>query len=176
MKKWSEPERAEKPEVHSAAKGRGNPFRVSVRAVREADGPYRILRSGFEEGLEGTTAFLRAGSGAVLGALLEISGRTVSVRGKLEGNWDALCSRCLVPLEGRLVVEVNEALQCSDEEVDLAPLVRDLVLVNLPWHPLCREDCLGLCPRCGGNRNEGECSCEGPEPDPRWGPLGELKF
>jgi uncharacterized protein len=45
----------------------------------------------------------------------------------------------------------------------------------MPFSPLCRPECLGLCERCGGDRNLGECSC-GPEVDPRWSVLDNLKF
>jgi uncharacterized protein len=60
-----------------------------------------------------------------------------------------------------------------DETVDLEPLLRDAVVLAMPFAPLCREDCLGLCGRCGGDRNLGECSC-GPEIDVRWAPLRDL--
>ena len=43
----------------------------------------------------------------------------------------------------------------------------------MPFSPLFREDCLGLCARCGGDRNLGECACE-PESDPRWSVLRDL--
>jgi uncharacterized protein len=53
--------------------------------------------------------------------------------------------------------------------------VRDAVVLEMPFSPLCRPDCLGLCARCGGDRNLGECSC-GPEVDPRWGALDDIRF
>ncbi len=59
--------------------------------------------------------------------------------------------------------------------VDLAPLVRDAVLLGLPPAPLCEEGCLGLCPVCGANRNEARCSCDASPPDPRWAALDALR-
>ncbi len=47
----------------------------------------------------------------------------------------------------------------KDGWVDLAPWVRELVLTDLPFYPLCDEDCRGLCPECGENRNTGLCTC-----------------
>ena len=47
----------------------------------------------------------------------------------------------------------------SGDEVDLAPLLREAMILALPTRPLCTEDCRGLCPRCGGNRNQGACRC-----------------
>ena len=47
----------------------------------------------------------------------------------------------------------------KDGWVDLGPWVRELVLTDLPFYPLCDEACKGLCPECGENRNTGSCSC-----------------
>jgi uncharacterized protein len=49
-------------------------------------------------------------------------------------------------------------------------MVRDAVVLEMPFAPLCRTDCLGLCPACGGDRNLGECPGH-EEPDPRWSGL-----
>jgi uncharacterized protein len=49
-------------------------------------------------------------------------------------------------------------------------MVRDAIGLQLPFAPLCRPDCAGLCERCGGDRNLGECSCE-EQIDARWAPL-----
>jgi uncharacterized protein len=48
-------------------------------------------------------------------------------------------------------------------------------VLAMPFAPLCGPDCLGLCERCGGDRNLGECACE-PEPDPRWEGLAGLEL
>lgn len=50
--------------------------------------------------------------------------------------------------------------QYSGERVDLTDMVQDEILINLPSRVLCKEDCKGLCPRCGLNRNSGICSCQ----------------
>ena len=61
-----------------------------------------------------------------------------------------------------------------DDTIDLGPLVRDAIVLDLPAAPLCREDCRGLCPQCGADRNEGDCSCAAPK-DPRWANLDVLR-
>ena len=68
----------------------------------------------------------------------------------------------------------EDAYPLVDDELDLEPLVRDAVLLELPLAPLCREDCAGLCPQCGANRNEGACGCAAPR-DPRWATLDVLR-
>jgi uncharacterized protein len=55
--------------------------------------------------------------------------------------------------------------------IDLNALVETETTLLLPMKPLCREDCRGLCPICGGNRNLTACRCEVRLADPRWAPL-----
>ena len=52
--------------------------------------------------------------------------------------------------------------------------MRDAIVLELPMAPLCREDCRGLCPQCGADRNEAECGCVAPR-DPRWANLDVLR-
>jgi len=54
--------------------------------------------------------------------------------------------------------------------LDLAPTVREELILALPHFVECRPDCRGLCPRCGGNLNDGPCGCA-PAGDPRWDAL-----
>jgi uncharacterized protein len=80
----------------------------------------------------------------------------------------------------------EEEVELSDRDVvvgyyegdrlDLGEVVREQVLLGLPLKPLCREDCHGLCPRCGKNRNAGACGCKPEEEagDPRLEPLRKL--
>lgn len=55
----------------------------------------------------------------------------------------------------------------SGDVIELDELVREILLLALPMKPVCREDCQGLCPVCGTNRNEGECDCREDDVDPR---------
>ena len=76
---------------------------------------------------------------------------------------EPLCSRCLQPVEGTIDVHVDELFetaplagetyQLDDDALDLLPLVRDVLLLELPTAPLCRDDCAGICPECGADRN-----------------------
>jgi uncharacterized protein len=60
-----------------------------------------------------------------------------------------------------------------DEQIDIDQIVRDAIGVEIPFAPLCRPDCQGLCPTCGGNRNLGECPGHDAI-DPRFAVLSEL--
>lgn len=61
-------------------------------------------------------------------------------------------------------------------EVNLAALAWEEFAQALPTHPLCRENCAGLCPSCGTNLNEGACACEKDNQDPRLAKLRGLKI
>jgi uncharacterized protein len=116
--------------------------------------------------------------------LLESVAEGIMVSGPLSGRLAFRCARCLKDFRGGFRYEIEELFAPSpgDDEypiaegrIDLEPLVRDTVVPALPFSPLCREDCLGLCERCGGDRNLGECTC-GPEVDPLWAALDDLRI
>jgi uncharacterized protein len=119
---------------------------------------------------------------------LEVAVGGISVVGVVEGPWLGECRRCLRPIEGVVSAEVRElyrpAGQEEDEEetyllgldhLDLRPLARDAILLELPLAPLCRADCAGLCPTCGVDRNDVVCACELTHVDPRWAALDTLR-
>ncbi len=58
--------------------------------------------------------------------------------------------------------------------LDLREVIRQGLWLAAPMEALCSPGCLGLCPRCGGNRNLGECRCEEAAVDPRWAALQAL--
>lgn len=108
----------------------------------------------------------------------------------------ARCSRCLTDISCPLTLNFQEEylptvdastgeplplpaepdafLIDSHQVLDLTEAVRQYRLVAEPIQPLCKPDCLGLCPRCGHNLNEGSCGCPPEETDVRWAPLAEL--
>lgn len=62
-----------------------------------------------------------------------------------------------------------------DDHIDLAEVVREQLYLALPMKPLCQEDCKGLCPVCGGNRNRETCTCQQEWVDPRMAALKQWK-
>ena len=60
--------------------------------------------------------------------------------------------------------------------LDIMPQVEESIFSLLPTKVLCREDCKGLCPHCGKDLNDGECSCENEDIDPRLSALRDFKF
>jgi uncharacterized protein len=65
-------------------------------------------------------------------------------------------------------------IPASERELDLRPAMREEWLLAVPAFALCREDCRGLCPSCGADRNTGDCTCL-PTTDPRWDALRNLR-
>jgi len=81
------------------------------------------------------------------------------------------------PVDGeqRLEEEDLGVVHVQGAEYDTRPLLLEQMQLNVPMKPVCRDDCKGLCPRCGANLNEGECGCEDDWEDPRWAALKDFK-
>ena len=101
----------------------------------------------------------------------------------LEGR----CMRCLEPARPELEVDSREVDQPGEQSgvdspyvtegvLDLGSWARDALALSVPAQVLCREDCAGLCPRCGVNLNEDPGHEHPPERDPRWSKLDEIRF
>ncbi len=121
---------------------------------------------------------------SVTGTAEGLDGQSVGFRGHVASEWQGECRRCLGPASGIVAVDVHELFErapesediypLSGDRLDLEPLVRDAIYLELPQAPLCKEDCQGLCPECGADRNTVDCGHAVDEMDPRWAALGEL--
>lgn len=161
---------------------------VNVADLLEQPGSLKHVR--FEEwveGLENDLVRIEPQNPLKFDLNLEsIAEGAVLVRGEVKVDYTVTCRRCLdeMPLPHAVqMAEVyrprggdvwEEGYVIENETIDLHPAVRDSVVLNMPLYPLCREDCKGLCPRCGANLNRGPCSCPSEDADDRWGTLREL--
>ncbi len=125
--------------------------------------------------------------------------RRLLLDGELSADLSLQCARCLTPLTEQVKdsfslalniiaeeVRVEEEIELSEDlinsisvvagEVDLSPVLLEQVLLSLPMHSLCREDCSGLCPTCGVDLNKKECTCEARPFNNRFGKLKGLKL
>ena len=127
---------------------------------------------------------------------LEAEGKTIVVTGKACAVYKTPCSRCAEDTEKRLEVSIQIVLKphspdarADDEaedlhlgfydgiEVDCGSIAEEFLILSLPYSVVCSEDCKGLCPVCGQNRNSGTCSCQPHESsDPRFAVLRDLKL
>jgi uncharacterized protein len=168
----------------------------------EADLPREFLDGVLRA--EPPTEFHADGASHLRGAATKM-GRKVLVRTRFQVPLTGQCRRCLKPLHLDEPVELVRTYVPADQaqpqgehktaasegsfepslvdedtyagkEIDLAPAVREQILLQIPPSPLCREDCLGLCPRCGNDLNEGECGCDRAVVDPRWAALKSIQL
>lgn len=122
--------------------------------------------------------------------------RNILVKGILATEGELVCSRCLSPYPCSLSLDIEEEYVPTvdvfsgaplspleepgsftiDERhtLDLTEAIRQYLALTIPMKPLCREECAGLCPNCGGNLNQEPCGCPQPQVDPRWSELMKL--
>jgi uncharacterized protein len=147
------------------------------------------IRASFDPASYGYDDMLLCEPLVLLGQAENIVGE-IHVAGQLSAGLSLNCSRCGATFPLRLSLPFTE-IYCSQDvasdkageqdkqvfsgaSIDLTPEALRVLFAELPMKPLCREDCLGLCPLCGADLNNGQCSCEDKETDPRWEKLREL--
>jgi uncharacterized protein len=128
--------------------------------------------------------------------LLAHSGGEIRIRGQFDVEMTAECDRCLgharFPLHESFDLFYRPAEEIAREEevsidegeaeigfyesdgLELEEVLREQVLLALPMQRVCREDCRGICPVCGRNRNETSCDCREAAADDRWAALRNL--
>jgi uncharacterized protein len=144
-------------------------------------------------GIEGVIG-IPEGSNLTVGVRMESVMEGILVTGAARGTAEGECSRCLDPIHKDVTVHISElfvyperakaARDAGDEDleddedvtilvddqVDLEPAIRDSVVTALPFRPLCRPDCPGLCPQCGA-RLADDPDHHHDVVDPRWSAL-----
>lgn len=125
-----------------------------------------------------------------------LAGNEVFVNGHIDTRAQVECDRCLQPIElpvntdfeleyipdseyeSGSAAELTEAEMSvsvfDGEAIDVDAIVKEQILLAVPTRMLCREDCKGICPQCGIDRNTRECSCVTNDIDPRWAALKNL--
>lgn len=111
----------------------------------------------------------------------------VELNAEISYEYDAPCDRCGAPAVSKYTLKLNKSLAPSiegedsesillvpDMKLDIDELVYSEVIVSLPMKHLCKEDCKGICAKCGKNLNEGKCDCPEKEIDPRLSALADL--
>jgi len=121
----------------------------------------------------------------------------IRLRGRLSTGLELQCARCLEPIKQDIKRDFEllyrplgtdagrDELSVTDAEAEigyyqgdgllLEDVLREQVLLALPLKITCREDCKGLCPQCGKNLNQEQCSCSTEVADPRWDALKEVR-
>lgn len=123
--------------------------------------------------------------------------KDIRLRGRVSAGLELQCARCLDPVEQKVARDFEllyrplgadagrDELSVTDAEAEigyyqgegilLEDVLREQVLLALPLRVVCRQDCKGLCPHCGKNLNQEQCSCSVPVEDPRWAALKDIR-
>jgi uncharacterized protein len=120
---------------------------------------------------------------------MSVSGRVVGLIDAVEAEFDVTatghftCTRCLIEWDEPVMVEAKQYFRTMpdedgyaivDDEVDVSGPARDELALALPAKPLCRQDCLGLCPTCGTDLNSEPCGGHGDDSDSPFATLKDL--
>lgn len=166
-----------------------DPLVIDTHELARQAGAMRSLHTTAEapEGLGIEVIGVPEGATMELDLTLESVVEGVLVVGTVRAPLAGECSRCLEPVSdeglyritelynypGREAVEEDE-LFLDGDLLDLEPAIRAAIVLELPFSPLCRPDCRGLCPRCGARLNDDPDHSHEPDIDPRWAGLAGL--
>ena len=160
-------------EVHELGRGAGASKRINTTMPAPADFGIEVIGVPQDSDIE-------------LDLLLQSVSEGILVSGTASVQLRGQCARCLDDIEDEESFDVQELFfypgreidedesLVKDEMIDLEETLRDAVVLELPFTPLCRQDCLGLCPDCGVNLNRDPDHGHGEKIDPRWSKLTEL--
>ena len=160
-----------------------DPFRIDVVELRrKLASRKRLQRQAPMAGLAVGSTFVPEDEPIVVDLDLESVSNGVMAAGTIRAPWEGECRRCLDPVRGEVELAVqelfstegdpDEVYRLDGDEIDLRPMVRDAVVLNLPQAPLCRDECLGPDP----DRYPATVEDDSKPVDRRWAALSELRF
>ena len=165
---------------------------TAALVVDIVDLPHRIgatkdvcVEAGAPAGLGTAVIGVPEGSSLVVDARLTSLEDGVLARGRADVHVHGECVRCLRDLDEERTVTFDElyylpeaaredVLLVGEDSLDLEPALRDALVPALPFRPLCRPDCAGLCPECGRRVDNLPADHRHDHPDPRWSALAAL--
>ena len=172
---------------HSSAR---SPFVFDLRELGRRAGSLKEYRRSVPAPADLGLDLIGVPEGAPLDLELRLESVTegVLITGTVKAPLTGQCGRCLEPVSDEMVVDVCELFAYEDsatdetteqdevhrvdgERIDAEPVVRDAVVLALPWTPLCRPDCAGLCPDCGQRLDDLPADHAHEVLDPRWAAL-----
>jgi uncharacterized protein len=163
-------------------------MKIHVGTLSEGVHEYR-----FETDGEGIALGPGIAGSVVVDARLEKTGKQIYLTAAAKATGSFSCDRCLAGFQQELapryrmtyLLDVGEAEQFDPAEVqvispsltviDITEDVRQTLLLAVPLKLLCRDECRGLCPICGANRNTVSCECTDQPADSRWDALKNLR-
>ena len=168
---------------------------IDLAEIESSQRPFDFSVPGSDIDLEDVDLRL-TGDVRVQGELIKRAAQ-LDVKGSISAPVELDCTRCLEPVSQNLNFEFGVSFVAPEnfatdkerevaaedldidvldkDRIDLTEVVREQILLNLPEQVFCKEDCKGLCQKCGANRNLIDCKCDSDETDPRWAALKNLK-
>lgn len=187
------PENSTPTQRRAAGPDRRSPYVIDVRTLGRRPGTLREDRRRVLANAALGSELIGVPEGAPLELDLRLESVTegVLVTARVTAPLHGECARCLDPITDELAVDVvelfaypasttdetttaDEVHRIENELIDLEPVVRDAVVLGLPWTPLCRPDCPGLCPTCGERLENLPDDHTHETIDPRWAALRAL--
>ncbi|GAA4927752.1 YceD family protein [Nesterenkonia rhizosphaerae] len=180
---------------HPQSTGQTGPLQVDVKQLKDHPGAQEILSRDVPAPVGFSTVLVGIPEGSNLAVDLRIESvhEGVLMTGTASAEVVGECGRCLDPISYPLTVDVMQLFSWADKAqgtdtgedeenravgedlmVDVEPVLRDLMVSALPFQPVCRDDCPGLCSECGF-RMEEDPEHEHEQVDPRWAALQGLK-
>lgn len=162
------------------------PYTVDVYDLMHRPGEMRerVLDVTVPEDFGNAVIGMRTGTSLHIDLRMESLHDGILVSAEVDGMAVGECGRCLIDIEEPVQVEFQELFAYSSDEafeyevhedtIDLEPVIRDAVVLSLPFQPVCQEDCLGLCPQCGVRLLDNPGHKHEEAIDPRWAALGNL--
>jgi uncharacterized protein len=158
-------------------------LRINVSKLSEGTHHHSLQATPAEVGLDE-----RFNKDVRIEVALEKTSRQLFLRANVKTGGMFTCDRCLEDFESEVTSEYSlmyvtddrgvaggsdevQVISPEANHIDLGEDVRQFTVLALPQKMLCREDCAGLCPRCGTNLNRATCTCQKEELDPRWSGL-----
>ncbi|MEP6479514.1 MAG: DUF177 domain-containing protein [Rhodoglobus sp.] len=164
-----------------------SPYVLQVFDLLHKPGEMREQQLDFDvpEGYGNAVIGVRNGADMRIDARLESLHDGILVSGDVSTTAEGECVRCLIDVSIPIEVEFQELFAYSfdeafdytvhDNQVDLEQVVRDAVVLSLPFQPVCQADCTGLCPVCGVRLLDNPGHEHEAPVDPRWAALAGLE-
>ena len=164
-----------------------SPFKIQVHDLMHSPGAMREseLDITLVEILGESALTIPAGDVVETDLRLESVHEGILATGEVFATAIGECSRCLDELKVPVEVDFQELFAysgteeddftVSDEQIDLEPVIRDAIVLSLPFQPVCSQDCLGLCPECGMKLAENPDHAHEQQVDSRWTELAKFK-
>lgn len=165
-----------------------SPLVIEIHELRRRAGELKSIRREVPAPADLGIELIKVAEGSPITLELKLESvvEGVLVTGTASATLTGECARCLTDLGWDEVFELAElyyypgkdaeedANWVENDAIDLDPALRDAVVLDLPFTPLCRDDCAGLCPVCGANLNDDPSHSHDEPIDARWEKLADL--